>query len=391
MKVEQNHKADKGDLSNMRIAIADHTTFAWGPEELLAIYLRNCTEVLFIHHPFDYMTNHPSCYEIFRSGIKQEERKIGSTYSPTISYVKDLIVTVYVVLKQKQKYDLFVGVDPLNALAGLFLKTIGKTDKVIFYPIDYTPQRFKNRFMNFVYHSVEMYCATHCDNLWAVARNIVGVFLSKGIDKEKCHFTPSPIEKIYENNNDKLRNPVIGYLGSLHTEKGVQLIIEAMPSILKSNPNTTLLVIGGGPLENDLRALAKKLGVEKHVKLTGRVPIHRDAMEMLSNCTIAAAPYVPSKNSYSEFAFGGKISEYYACGLPIVITRVPESWKEIEARSAGVIIDYDVKDFVAAINKLLADKAFYEKCRAAVYALAYEYHYKTVFDNAFARMNLHLG
>ena len=54
---------------------------------------------------------------------------------------------------------------------------------------------------------------------------------------------------------------------------------------------------------------------------------------------------------------------YLACGLPVVITRVPPIAGEIEENNAGLAIDYSKEELVNAVLRLLSDEKLYLECR----------------------------
>lgn len=66
--------------------------------------------------------------------------------------------------------------------------------------------------------------------------------------------------------------PVIGFLGSFYAYEGLDLAIEALPLIRDQLPDIVLLLVGGGPQEDRLRALAQQVGVRDAVVFVGRVP-----------------------------------------------------------------------------------------------------------------------
>jgi len=65
---------------------------------------------------------------------------------------------------------------------------------------------------------------------------------------------------------------VLGFIGSFYGYEGLHILIEAMPSMLERDANIRLLLIGGGPEEDNLKSLAVRLGVADQVVFTGRVP-----------------------------------------------------------------------------------------------------------------------
>lgn len=65
---------------------------------------------------------------------------------------------------------------------------------------------------------------------------------------------------------------VLGFLGSFYAYEGLDLLLEALPAILKQRPDVRVLLVGGGPQEAALKAQAAALGVLDKVLFTGRVP-----------------------------------------------------------------------------------------------------------------------
>ncbi|MGO9444955.1 MAG: TIGR04063 family PEP-CTERM/XrtA system glycosyltransferase [Thiobacillaceae bacterium] len=67
---------------------------------------------------------------------------------------------------------------------------------------------------------------------------------------------------------------VLGFIGSFYAYEGLDLLLDALPEILSHQPDVKILLVGGGPQEANLRAQAKRLGVDDKVVFTGRVPHH---------------------------------------------------------------------------------------------------------------------
>ncbi|MCJ8292845.1 MAG: glycosyltransferase, exosortase A system-associated [Colwellia sp.] len=65
---------------------------------------------------------------------------------------------------------------------------------------------------------------------------------------------------------------VLGFLGSFYAYEGLDLAIAAMPAVLAKNPKARLLLVGGGPQEQNLKQQVILLGLEGKVIFTGRVP-----------------------------------------------------------------------------------------------------------------------
>ncbi len=64
---------------------------------------------------------------------------------------------------------------------------------------------------------------------------------------------------------------VLGFIGSFYAYEGIPLILDALPEILKQQPNVRLLLVGGGPQEKIIKDKVKQLQLESFVIFTGRV------------------------------------------------------------------------------------------------------------------------
>jgi glycosyltransferase involved in cell wall biosynthesis len=64
----------------------------------------------------------------------------------------------------------------------------------------------------------------------------------------------------------------LGFIGSFYDYEGLDLAIRAMPALLAEEPQTRLLLVGGGQQEQALRELAASLGLHEQVVFTGKVP-----------------------------------------------------------------------------------------------------------------------
>jgi phosphatidyl-myo-inositol dimannoside synthase len=111
--------------------------------------------------------------------------------------------------------------------------------------------------------------------------------------------------------------PVVVCVSRLVPRKGQDTLIQAMPRILAAEPDTVLLIVGGGPYEQDLRRLARETGVESSVRFTGAVPwselpAHYGAGDVF------AMPCRTRRGGLDVEGLGIVYLEASATGLPVV-------------------------------------------------------------------------
>jgi glycogen synthase len=65
---------------------------------------------------------------------------------------------------------------------------------------------------------------------------------------------------------------VLGFAGSFYAYEGIALLIEAARRMLPRHPDLRVLLVGGGPQEDNLKAQVAQAGMVDRVVFTGRVP-----------------------------------------------------------------------------------------------------------------------
>jgi len=99
------------------------------------------------------------------------------------------------------------------------------------------------------------------------------------------------------------------------------------------------------------------------------------------------APYLENKTSFSYFCDPTKVKEYLACGLPVIITRVPWIWQKIEKKPMGLAIDYQKQALKDAILKLLSDSELHSLCRKNGLHFSKNLDWDNIFLKAFKLSN----
>jgi glycosyltransferase involved in cell wall biosynthesis len=291
------------------------------------------------------------------------------------------------IFKLKSKFHVYVGVDPLNAFVGLFLKRIGFTKIVVFYVIDYVPSRFKNAVFNNVYHSIDRICVRHADCTWNLSSEMAKAREKRGIRKSETNQITVPTGTRFENGRylsfEQINRTDIAFLSHLREGQGIELILDAMPEIIKAVPSVRLMVIGTGPLEKHFKEEVKKRKLARNVVFFGYIEDHNEIEKMVSKCGIGLAPYVPDPCSFTWYADPGKPKVYIGCGVPVIITKVPEVATEIDKFGAGIAIRYDKKELINSVLFILGNEEKHRQLRERAIKFASTHTWDATFFNAF--------
>lgn len=390
---------DPARLQQTTVILATHVLVT-GPFHDLRRYLlqQPCRTLLCMWHPLQPFSTsgcRASGYERYGAGRRQRTGSMRQPPLPSgkisefVLYVWHNLLTMWWGITQARGAELMIAINPLNGLAGLALRRLRIVRHVIYYTIDYVPNRFPHRWLNALYHWADRTCVGQCDQVWNLSSRMVPAREARGVSPRHrrkqvtvpigtdLHVIPAPL--------DQLERYTYVYFGGLMEKQGVQLGIEALPLVHRRIPQAKFLIIGGGQPDRyaALRRLAEELGVAQDVTFTGVIDDHDEALRRLSRCAIGIAPYTGAKDNYTQNTDPGKPKAYLAAGLPVLITDVPEVARTIQQAGAGDIIPYDATRLAHALSELMLDTGRLAECKHRARALAERYDWNRVFAQAF--------
>ncbi|MFC2149404.1 glycosyltransferase [Candidatus Auribacterota bacterium] len=380
-------------MERKETAIVGHVTEVYGPVQALKNYLeRKKRDFLFVAVPFSYTTLERAYAEHYRSG--EISKEIPGPRNPDIKklyipyYFRSALFTFFQVAGRKKKVGLYVGIDNLNAFIGLVLKKLGYVDEVAYYVIDYTKNRFILSFFNKIYHAVDRICVKHADYIWNISDRIADVRKEQGVppNKNLVVNVGVELEKIRHCPDPEKDKNILAAVSHLTESKGIQLVIDTIAEVKEKVPAAKLHIIGTGPYESELKRMVKDKKVEDCVSFLGPMD-HNTLFSYLPKCGIALATYTEDPDSITYYADPTKPKEYLACGLPIIITKVPWIAEEVEKRPMGVAIRYNKAELKDAIVKLMGDTAFYDECRKKALEFTSGLSWDGIYDKTFSKMN----
>lgn len=381
-------------MADKKYILATHV-LSDGPSQALREYLiKKEQDFVWIGHPLFYSKKIlGSGYSIFVKGqeIKKKYFSPHKLIEP-VKYAWEIWLNIIFVWKLKVSHDyVYIGYDNLNAFSGIILKKLGRISKVVYYVIDYTPKRFNNRLLNYIYHRIDQFCVKYADETWSLnemamnnARKKYFNFnvYQKGFSIQKEIPMGFWKERIQLKKFNEINKKQIVFLGNILEKQGVQFVLKALPEVIKKIPDVKLVVIGSGEYLETLKKLVIELDIVNNVEFTGFVKELSEAEDILVNSALAIAIYEEGNPeiNFTYYTDQGKIKNYLGCGLPILLSDVPPIAKELEKNNCGFIISNNPYEISEKIIELLNNEDKLKIYRNNVVKYRDQFDWKNIFN-----------
>lgn len=177
-----------------------------------------------------------------------------------------------------------------------------------------------------------------------------------GIDAEMFEPAPEQGAAVRRQLGVAADRPLLVWVSRMVYKKGLSVLLEAMPEVLRQQPETLLVLGGYGDLRDELEQQARRLGVAESVLFPG--PVERDAINGFWNAgDIVVVPAVRDHRGNVD-GLPNIILESMSAGRPIVASRIAGIPAVIDDGVHGLLVrEGDAAGLAAAIGRLLAAPA----------------------------------
>jgi glycosyltransferase involved in cell wall biosynthesis len=276
-----------------------------------------------------------------------------------------LLLTLYVCFRHG--FDVIHAHNPPDffVLIACLFKPFGK--RFVYDHHDSAPEMFRARFgadgSRFIYKTLLFFERWSCrlaDHVIATNESHKQLEVERaGIDEEKITIVrngPEPLHFRQVDPHASLKDRdeiVIGYVGEMGKQDGVDYLIRALGHLLHDLGRTDWLcvLVGNGEAYEDLQQLARSLGIADRVRFTGRVAFG-DVVPYLSGMDICTVP--DPWNSYNDRCTMVKVMEYMAQGKPTVGFDLAET-RYSAGESGTYVVPTDELAFARALARLMDD------------------------------------
>jgi PEP-CTERM/exosortase A-associated glycosyltransferase len=153
--------------------------------------------------------------------------------------------------------------------------------------------------------AIETYALKRVDAITTICEGLRCDIIARGIPEQKVTVIPNAVNiedfNVGESAEPQLARElgldgktILGFIGSFYAYEGLDVLLQSLPTMLPKNPDIRILLVGGGPQEQALKAQAARLGIADKVVFTGRVP-HDQVQRYYNLVDILVYPRLPMR------------------------------------------------------------------------------------------------
>lgn len=228
-------------------------------------------------------------------------------------------------------------------------------------------QTARNRLANYFMHyqaGLEEKMAQKANLIVAVSKySMERILESYYVDKSKIRVVPNGVDpekfKPADREGSKRQfglgnEPCVLFVGSLIPRKGLQFLIKAAEKIAKKQPQTKFLIVGDGPLKNQLKASITAQNLLGNFKFFGNLK-DKQLSEVYNCADVFALPSIQEGQ-------GIVLLEAEASTVPVVAFDVGGVSEAMRNGETGYLVKLgDTEEFADAIIRLLSDRGLHDK------------------------------
>lgn len=304
--------------------------------------------------------------------------------------IRDVLSSLYftpIILKHSPSFDIFIGVECLNAIFGYILKSLKLGKTVIYYLFDFAINRYSSRSVNSVYLWLDKQASYRSDATWNISKAIEEARLRSGYDRGKMKkqiTVPYGIDFDYQKLTDISLSSgstvLLAYAGAMVAANGVMILPQVIKLLKETCPRIKLIVMGGGEYTDAFLKKVDELEIKPEVDYKGYLP-QETVWNNLTKCHIGLAPYAPYETTkmYGDVI---KIKTYLSAGLPVITTSIPPISQDISRSRMGIVTEFNVDSLVKAISKIITDPEVHKSCRDNAIEYMKNQTWPRILDNA---------
>jgi glycosyltransferase involved in cell wall biosynthesis len=269
----------------------------------------------------------------------------------------------------------------------LFQRRLERADTVVYWAIDFVPDRFGSGLTTRAYDRLDAWCCRRADARFEVSvAALEGRNARHGLgpdDLAPARAVPigAWTSRVPRTPPDGWRARKVIFLGHLVPRQGVGRLLDALGILARRGVEFEAEIAGHGPLLDELQAATSAAGISDRVRFLGYVSRREELERFVASASVAVAPYDTTVESFTRYADPSKIRAYMAGGVPVVLTDVPPNAAELAREGGAEVVAFGASAIAAAIERAMEPDAW-QRRRAQALAYMQSFDWEKLLSDA---------
>jgi glycosyltransferase involved in cell wall biosynthesis len=339
--------------------------------------------VITVAHPLQREDDPSHRLTIYEYGRRVSERKVRLGARPPITYPLDALIPPWPL-----RGDLWIGFNNLMAARGLVQRGLGLVDKVVYWAVDFVPDRFGRGLLTKIYDRLDAAVTRQADLQIDLSPAALEGRRRRHRIAPGGHVAPigAWLDRLPTTTADGWQARRIIFLGHLVPRQGVGRMIEALDLLTERGVEFEAEIAGHGPEEKTLKEQVARAGLADRVHFRGFLSDHRDVEAFVAAASVAVAPYDNEIESFTRYADPSKLRSYTAAGVPVVLTDVPPNARELAIRAGAEVVPYTAEGLADGIARALGPPEDWQRRRAEALGYSQAFDWSVIVSEALGKV-----
>lgn len=236
-----------------------------------------------------------------------------------------------------------------------------------YWNIDFSPQRFRNTIMDAAYRLCDRVCVAtadlHIEVSTAALEQRARRYRYTTTDRHIVVPVGIDPQRVSQPDPQGWMRGRIATVGYLRPGLANDVLIDALSILSSRGERIVLDLIGDGPQLAELKLQAENLKLS-NIVFHGAVA-EDEKFRILNQASVGIALYHPSPGNFTQFADPGKLKDYLAAAMPIVMNDVPATTEEYVNSGAATVVELDPQLVADAISSHLDQETYVQRSHAS--------------------------
>lgn len=306
-----------------------------------------------------------------------------------LSWIGDMICSLYFIGRLNRRYHIYFGMNWPYTILGILLKRLGLVQEVVLWTTEFFPRRFRNFFLNRVFHHMERFCLARADYVWSSTSAMIEERRRRGYPlgkKNKKIVVPYFVDAhfIHRLAPHLLKPNSVIYTGHFRIYFEFRVLMDALIAIKKAVPSVRLTFTSWETIPLEWKREIETRGLQDNFENIGYIHAEEEFSEELKRHQLGLALY--RGDPFTNYSDPAKVKDYMARAVVPIVTRGIPFADEIEKEKAGIAVGYDSDEIADAVVRLLSDPKLFQEYRDNAFRLISKYETSSVLSRAFQEM-----